>query len=92
VPAEDRVRADERVLPPDERDGPTEVNERPLGAVTEDRPREVDDGDRPELEIPVGGTTTGRLTDDRPELVLGATSCRPPMVELDGAEVVGEVL
>jgi hypothetical protein len=36
----------------------------------------------------VGGTTTGLVTDDRPELVLGAISWRLPVDEPDGTEPV----
>jgi hypothetical protein len=50
----------------------------------------VEVGARPEIDEPVGGTTTGRVTVDRPELVLGATNWRPLAVDPGCAERVGE--
>lgn len=105
LPAEDRLPADDRVLLPDDRDLPaaldrgadvrpgllrTELGERPLGATADDRLLPEDVGARPYRAEPVRGTTTGRVTDDRPATDLGATSWRPPAVEPDGVEVVGE--
>jgi len=86
--------ADERGLAPDERELPadgergaevrpeplrTDVDGRLLGAPAVDRLPPLDVGGRPEIDEPVGGTTIGLATDDRPELVLGAISWRLPV-------------
>jgi hypothetical protein len=95
--------ADERGLAPDEWELPadgargaevrpellrTEVDGALLGAPVVERLPPYDVEGRPEIDEPVGGTTTGLATDDRPELVLGAISCRLPVDGADGTEPV----
>jgi hypothetical protein len=88
---------DERELPADGERGAevrpellrTEVEGRLLGAPAVERLPPLDGEGRPEIDEPVGGTTIGLATDDRPELVLGAISWRLlPEDEACGTEPV----